>query len=102
MKNTQKNKGKSDGAFMKACVIAVFIIVTVYAFAHLVLSFLTGAEISPESSRGFYLFFAGEAGLLTIIKRMKNKKQKDDEESEGENDGEYNDVDFSDDHAISD
>lgn len=103
--NTAKQTNKNDGAFMKICVIAIFVIVTVYAFAHLVFSFVAGVEIAPVSSSGFFLFFAGEAGILSYIKKMKHdkaKEDKEDEEGTAENDGECDYVDFSDDHSISD
>lgn len=97
-----KKKNKKDGDFMKVCVIAIFIIVPVYTFIHLILSFVAGAEIAPATSVGFFTFFAGEAGLLTIIKRMKNKNNNEDEEKGEEDAGECDTVDSFGDHSISD
>lgn len=85
---------------MKKCVIAIFVIVPVYAFGHLVLSFIAGTEIAPVTSSGFFVFFAGEAGLLSYIKQ--NKHKKDEEEGSIEDAGEFDDVDSCDDHSISD
>ena len=102
LKNT-KQTNKQDGAFMDKCVIAIFVIVPVYAFSHLFLSFVAGTEIAPVTSGGFFAFFAGEAGILAYIKRRKRKK-KEEEEEEGsiDNAGEFDDVDSCDDHSISD
>ena len=94
-----KKNVKKDGAFMKKCVIAIFIIVPVYAFSHLVLSFIAGSEISPVTSSGFFLFFAGEAGILSYIKQNKRKQ---DEEGSIEHNGEVTDDHFSGDNVISD
>lgn len=84
---------------MKKCVLAIFVIVPVYAFIHLILSFIVGTEIAPVTSSGFFLFFAGEAGILSYIKKNKHKK---DEEGSIEDAGEFDNVDSCDDHSISD
>lgn len=94
-------KTKKDGAFMKICVIAIFIIVTVYTFIHLFLSFAVGVEVAPVASGAFYAFFAGEAGILSYIKHMKKKAERNDERG-AEIDGEDTGNDFNDDHSISD
>ena len=99
MKNT-KQTNKKDGALMDKCVIAIFVIVPVYAFSHLFLSFVAGTEIAPVTSGGFFAFFAGEAGILAYIKRHKRKKKED--EGSIEDAGEFDDVDSCDDHSISD
>ena len=100
LKNT-KQTNKKDGAFMKKCVLAIFVIVPVYAFSHLVLSFIAGTEIAPVTSSGFFVFFAGEAGLLSYIKRNKHKKE-EDEEGSIEDAGEFDTLDSCNDHSISD
>lgn len=96
-KNTKKIK--KDGLFMKICVILTFVIVTVYAYSHLYLSFLNGSEVAPASSGLFYAFFTGEAGYLTFLKY---KKRKAKNEGGAEIDGEDTGNDFNDDHSISD
>ena len=59
---------------MKFSVVFILLQVFTYTWAHLYLSFKVGMEIAPMTSVAFYAFCGAEAGLLAMIKKIKEEK----------------------------
>lgn len=77
--------------FSKKIVISIFIILTLFTIANIIIFVVTGSEPETLIDKVFG-FFAVEGGALALIKMSKTKHQKDKNESE-ENEDEHNQPD---------
>lgn len=69
----KKEKG-GRGRFMKFAVVFILLQVFTYMWAHLYFSYKVGMEIAPVTSCAFLAFCGAEAGLLAMIKKIKEEK----------------------------
>ncbi len=71
---TKKQKIK----FSKIMVVLVLSQAFLYTWAHLILSYFVGMEISPTATCAFYAFCGTEAGLLAWIKKFDKSDSSDE------------------------
>ena len=70
--------------FSKVVVVLVLVQVFLYTWVHLILSTISGMEITPTTSVAFYTFCGAEAGLLAFIRKINTQSEKTEQEEQVE------------------